>query len=145
MRRRWVLKESIEFYGHPNVLSTHEKTIEVTKDDHLTARGDCIIGVRASKGCSELSEDLKSFLRDEKSKVKFEIEVDNERFEFFARGSPLLSFEDEHEIVIRMSDYASPRTLAVNADKAACDVPRSMVQRLKNSNTRGVLRIYAWG
>lgn len=137
------MKESIEFYGHPNVRSMHEKTIEITKHEHLTTRGDCIIGVRASKGCSDLSEDLKSFLKSEKSKVKFEIEVGNEKFEFFARGSPFLSFEDDHEIVIRMSDYASPRTLAVDADKAACDLPRSMVQRLKNSNTRGILRIYA--
>ena len=136
------MKESVEFYGHPNVLSTHEKTIEITKHDHLTTRGDCIIGVRASKGCSDLSEEVKKALKDEDALVKFEIEVSNEKFEFFAKGSPALTFEDEHEIVIRKSEFASPRTLAINCDKAAIDVPRSMVQKLKNSSTKGILRIY---
>lgn len=136
-----MLRETVEFYGHPNVRASHPTTIEITTDKHLTLRGDCIIGVRASKGCSQLSEQLRSILNDESSKVRFEIDVDGHKFEFFARGSSNLTFEDEHEIVIRKSDYASARTLAVKADKAACDIPRRMVEMLKDSGTRGVLKI----
>ena len=136
-----MLREIIEFYGHPNVRALHEKTIEITKDSSLTLKGDCIIGVRASKGCSDLSEEVKSVL-NEGSVVKFEIEVGSQCFEFTARGSSELTFEDGHEIVIRKSDYASPRTLAVKADKAACDIPRQMVEMLKDSSVKGILKIY---
>ncbi|MBM3897408.1 MAG: DUF371 domain-containing protein [Thaumarchaeota archaeon] len=136
-----MLREVIEFYGHPNVRAWHEKTIEVTKDSNLTLEGDCIVGVRASKGCSQLAEEVKSALNDG-SLVKFEIEVGSQVFGFTARGSSELTFEDEHEIVIRKSDYVSPRTLAVRADKAACDVPRKIVEILKDKNTRGLLKIY---
>ena len=136
-----MLRETIEFYGHPNVRAWHEKTIEITNDSNLTLKGDCIVGVRASKGCSQLSEEVKSALNDDVA-VKFEIEVGKHSFEFIARGSSKLTFEDEHEIVIRKSDYASPRTLAVKANKAACDIPRKMVEMLKDSNVRGLLKIY---
>lgn len=141
MKCRWMLREVIEFYGHPNIRAWHVKTIEITKDSNLTLEGDCIVGVKASKGCSELSKEVKSALNDG-AKVRFEIEVGKHVFEFAARGSPELTFEDEHEIVIRKSDYISPRTLAVKADKAACDLPRKMVEMLKDDNARGLLRIY---
>jgi len=141
MKRKWMLREAIEFYGHPNVRAWHEKTIEITKDSTLTLKGDCIVGVRASKGCSELLKELKSALNND-AVVKFGIEVGNHSFEFTARGSSELTFEDDHEIVIRKSDYASPRTLAVKADKAACDIPRKMVEMLKDSSAKGLLKIY---
>jgi hypothetical protein len=41
--------EKINAVGHPNVLATHEKTIEITKEDFLTPTGDCIIGINADK------------------------------------------------------------------------------------------------
>jgi len=141
MKRKWMLREAIEFYGHPNIRAWHGRTIEITKDSTLTLKGDCIVGVRASKGCSELSKELKSALNNEVA-VKFEIEVGKHIFEFTARGSPELTFEDEHEIVIRKSDYASPRTLAVKANRVACDIPRKMVEMLKDSSARGLLKIY---
>jgi hypothetical protein len=34
-------------FGHENIRARHGKTIEFSKDCELTARGDCIIGVRA--------------------------------------------------------------------------------------------------
>lgn len=141
MKRKWMLREVIEFYGHPNVRAWHEKTIEITKDNNLTLKGDCIVGVRASKGCSELSEGVKSALNKDVT-VKFEIEVGKHVFEFIAKGSSELTFEDEHEIVIRKSDFTSPRTLAVKANKAACDIPRKIVEMLKDSSVKGLLKIY---
>ncbi|MEM3095074.1 MAG: DUF371 domain-containing protein, partial [Nitrososphaera sp.] len=49
-----MVQDEVIFYGHPNVQSLHGKTVEITKDEHLTLRGDCIIGVRASKACADL-------------------------------------------------------------------------------------------
>jgi hypothetical protein len=35
-------------------------------------------------------------------------------------------------MVVRKSDYTSSRTLAVHADKAAKDISRELVEKLKN-------------
>ena len=35
----------IPFSGHKNILSLHQKTIEITKDEELTSNGDCIVAV----------------------------------------------------------------------------------------------------
>ncbi len=58
-----MVQDDVTFYGHPNVRSLHPKTIEITKDEHLTPRGDCIIGVRANKACADLDEALKHRLK----------------------------------------------------------------------------------
>ena len=58
-------EDEIIFYGHPNVRCLHQRTIEVTTDSHLTLRGDCIIGVRASKACKDLNDLLKSRIQDD--------------------------------------------------------------------------------
>jgi hypothetical protein len=39
--------EKIEAWGHPNVSANNRTTFEVTKEDHLTRRGDCIIAINA--------------------------------------------------------------------------------------------------
>jgi hypothetical protein len=41
--------EEIPFVGHAMVRATHARTIEITTEGHLTARGDCIIGVAAAR------------------------------------------------------------------------------------------------
>ena len=43
---------TIRCRGHPLVLSTHPTTFEVTCEDHLTANGNCIIGIAADTGCA---------------------------------------------------------------------------------------------
>ena len=35
-------------------------------------------------------------------------------------------------MVIRKSDYVSDRTLAIHADKSSNDLPRAVVEKLKN-------------
>jgi len=37
------VRYEIEFFGHENIRSNHKKTIEITKESHLTPRGDCIV------------------------------------------------------------------------------------------------------
>ena len=53
------MKIEIPFSGHSNILSLHKKTIEITKDSHLTINGDCIIGVNANLACIDLPEKFK--------------------------------------------------------------------------------------
>jgi uncharacterized protein len=133
--------EEVEFYGHPMVRSLHPTTIEVTKDPHLTLRGDCIIGVRADKGPSELSSEVRGSLMSENSRVLVTIEVPPHSFVVRATGGSGLTLESPDEMVIRKSTWVSPRTLALNADAAARDLPRRMVESLRNPECRGKLRI----
>jgi len=136
-----IQTDEVEFFGHPMVRSAHRTTIEVTRDPRLTINGDCIIGVRADKGLSDLSMGLREALRTEGSRVTFSIEVPDHVFGFQAFGTDSLTLESTHEMVIRKSDYVCGRTLAVRAGVAAKDIPRALVQTLRSHETRGLLRI----
>ena len=123
------------------VTALHPRTIEVTTEEHLTERGDCIIGVGADKGCAGLAEELKSALRVKGTKVTLGILVGDERFEVNALGDPRLSLSHSRDIVLRTSNFVNERTVAVCADRAADDIPRRMVERLKRDETGGILEI----
>ena len=133
--------DEVEFRGHPMVRSLHRNTIEVTREPHLTIRGDCIIGVSADKGLTDLSSALRDAISSDGSKLVISIEVPPDTFVVSATGGSALTLENPHEMVIRKSTFASPRTLALNADAAAKDLPRNMVERLRNPETKGLLRI----
>ena len=140
-----ALLERIAFRGHPMVLALHPTTIEITTDDHLTKRGDCIVGVGADKGCAGLAAETKLALSRADSKVLFRLVVGGESFDFVGRGDPRLTLTNPHDMVIRRSDYVSDRTLAVRATAAAKDMPRPMVRLLKDPNATGYLEIGVGG
>jgi uncharacterized protein len=125
--------------GHRMVRAVHPTTIELTRDKDLTERGDCIIGVRADKGCSGLSGQVRKALRTDGAAVKITIEVDGMSATFSAAGDSRLTLIDPHEMVIRKSSFISDRTLVVGSDWAAKDVPRSLVERLKDPEARGTM------
>jgi hypothetical protein len=62
-------------------------------------------------------------------------------FVFHAMGNPRLELSDPHDIVVRKSEFLSERTLAVKANMAAMDIPRSLVTRLRDPGTVGTLEI----
>jgi len=134
-------KDQVEFFGHPMVRSRHRNTIEVTRDKDLTLRGDCIIGVRADKGLSDLSSAVREAIRTDGSELFITVEIPDETFLIRAAGSSRLPLEDRHEMVIRKSEFISPRTLALRANVAAKDIPRGMVESLRNPDCRALLRI----
>lgn len=133
--------ETVLFRGHPMVRSLHPTTIEVTTEEHLTPRGDCIIGVGASKGCAQLSETLKQALRREGSRVTIGLRAGGQRFDLTAQGDPGLALSHPGDIVIRKSRFVSDRTLAVGASSAAKDIPRQLVASFRDPRTVGVLEI----
>jgi len=135
------MEEEILFYGHPNITATHSMTIEVTKAESLTPRGDCIIGVNANKACYDLSNALKRRLRGKNSVIRMSIVVDDKKCEFVAHGSPSLILANKHDIVIRKSTFVCPRTLAVRCDKASNNLPRDTVRMLRDPTRKGVLLI----
>lgn len=132
----------IHFAGHSNVRSTHRTTTEITTEESLTPRGDCIVGVGAGMGCSALPDDMKQMLRRGDSRVRIAILVGTRRFVIRGRGDPGLTLEHRSDIVIRKSTFLCPRTLAVECDAASVDMPREMVRDLRGG-MGGVMTIDA--
>ena len=135
------MRFEIQFSGHENIRSNHQKTIEITKDSHLTPQGDCIVGVNASASCADLPPELKDKLKNSNSKITFSISVENYEFIIEGKGHQDLILTHEEDIVIRKSDFICPRTLAVKCDKASDLLPREMVELLRNPNTKGIFSI----
>ncbi len=136
-----MVQDEVTFYGHPNIRSLHAKTIEITKDEHLTPRGDCIIGVKANKACADLDESFKHRLKSKDSVIKIEIMVGDESFLISGRGDERISMLNANDIVIRKSNFVCPRTMSVLCDKASSDVPRKLVEMLQDQETKGIFRI----
>jgi uncharacterized protein len=133
--------EEITFVGHQMVRATHGRTIEITTERHLTPRGDCIIGVGATKGVAQLSPAMKSALRSDLASVRLTVVTPAGKFTFAAKGSSALSFENPTDMVIRMSDFVCGRTLAIRAESSAKEIPRELVRSLKSPEAAGLLRI----
>lgn len=136
-----VLVESVNFRGHPLVRSLHSTTIEVTTEESLTENGDCIVGVGAAKGCAGLDSRVKEALRRRGAMVTIRLVAGTFSFSIRASGDPRLQLSHKHDMVIRRSDFISDRTLAIRADAAAKDVPRELVNLLRNPTTVGTLEI----
>ena len=135
------MRFQIKFSGHKNIRSLHPKTIEITKDSHLTPRGDCIVGVNATCGCKDIPSTLKKKLKDPNLTIKFSINVNDYSFKFSGKGHKNLLLTNSDDIVIRKSNFVSPRTLAVKCDKASDLLPREMITLLQDPNTRGTFTI----
>jgi hypothetical protein len=126
------ITETILARGHENILATHKTTLEITKEAELSKRGDCIIAVSADKTLADLSTEFKQSLRKEKARITIMIEAGNTIETVKANGSPKLILTHPTDMVVRKSDYVCTRTLAIHADKAANDLSRELVQKLKN-------------
>ena len=135
------MKFEIEFFGHENVRSLHQKTIEITKEQNLTPSGDCIIGVNASNACNDIPDEIKEKIRDPTSKIKLSILVNEHVFEINGNGNKELEMSHHEDIVIRKSNFICPRTLAIQCDQASDSIPRQMVKLLQNPDQRGIFRI----
>jgi hypothetical protein len=136
-------REVIFGYGHGNIQATHKTTLEFTKDTHLSRKGDCIIAVAADKALADLSAKFKEKLRKPHSKLIITIEADGIIEQVTAHGSPKLILTHPNDVVIRKSDYMCNRTLAVHADKAAQDLSRDLVEKLKNPKQRVKITLVA--
>ncbi len=126
------LKEVILGQGHANVLATHRTTLEFTKEKHLSKMGDCIVAIGANKAVADLGDEFRKSLTNDSARLTILVEAGGISEEINARGSSRLTLALEKDVVIRKSDYVSTRTLAVHADKAANDLSREFVERLKD-------------
>jgi hypothetical protein len=137
------IKEVIFGYGHKNIQATHKTTLEFTKDAYLSKKGDCIIAVAVDKTLADLSAGFKKKMRQPHSELTILIEASGAVEKVNSYGSPQLILAHPTDMVIRKSDYICNRTLAICADKAAKDLSRDLVKKLKNPKQRAKITLIA--
>jgi len=126
------IEETILAYGHKKVQATHKTTLEVTKERHLSDKGDCIVSVSANRALTELGSEFKENLCKDHAKLTVSIEAGEITEIINAFGSSQLILTHPADIVVRKSHYVCSRTIAIRADKAACDLQKELVNKLRD-------------
>ncbi|MEB3861594.1 MAG: DUF371 domain-containing protein [Desulfurococcales archaeon] len=125
---RWV---KVTAWGHHNVKATHKSTFEVTMDEDLTPRGDCIVGVRASTGALGLPPWFREEARRPGSIIVAVLCSSGVCDSVAGQGGPGLEMSDPSRMIFRRSTYTEPATVMVRASKAARDLDRRLVESLR--------------
>ena len=123
--------ELITARGHPMIKATHPTTLMITKDREVGPRGDCIVAVAADKAVADFDRAFKKSIKAGRP-VKITFEVGDALAVVNGFGHPDLALNHRTDIVVRKSAYKCGRTLAIGADKAAADLPRDIVSRLRD-------------
>ncbi|MCJ7634033.1 DUF371 domain-containing protein [Candidatus Bathyarchaeota archaeon] len=133
--------EIVEAWGHPNVTAKNKTTFEITKETHLTKRGDCIIAIQSSKGAQDLREEFKKLVKREDAKITVKIEVGEYMEVAIGKGNPHLTLSHATDLVIRKSNYFCNRTLMVGSDKAARDFSLSLIRAVQNPSQKVLITL----
>ncbi len=128
-------------FGHKNVSASHKSTLEFTVDENLTVKGDCIVGVKATSNLSDIPELMKKQLRKTRSKVSVVVKVNETCEEIIGEGSSNLKLSGKDAMIIRKSDYICSRTLMINANKAANNLSRQLIELMQNPETEMIVTI----
>ena len=124
-------------HGHPNILATHKTTLEFTKDDEVSLKGDCIVGVKADFDL----EKIRGFIRHSKNK-NIEITITaNKNIQDKINAEANTNFSSKKEFVIRKTNFFSERTFAIKANKAAFELNRSLIGFLKKRENKITINI----
>ncbi|MFX1389652.1 MAG: DUF371 domain-containing protein [Promethearchaeota archaeon] len=129
-----AILEEIYAFGHENIIGTHKTTIEITKNKSLTKRGNCIIGISATKACFDLNPALKQEINANR-KIKITLKVENIQDSFYGFGSKELKLLDKHDLVFRTSNYICNRTVLINCTKSSNEINRKLIERLQTPGT----------
>ena len=138
-----MLAEKIKAKGHINVTARHKTTLEITTDNHLTLQGDCIIAISANRSLPDLSSEFREKMKDKNSRLEItlmclkgngDVAVDENAAheKIIAYGHPDITLTHPTDMVVRKSRFVCSRTLAILADKAAIDLNREFIEKLRN-------------
>jgi hypothetical protein len=120
--------EIIRAWGHEKVKATHRTTFEITKEDYLTERGDCIIAIRADKAPRDFSRKTLELLMDYNSYVLILISSGGLLDYVMARGG--VTPRDEVRSIVRKSSFITPSTIAIRSNKGAKDLSRDLISEI---------------
>ncbi|MEO2154673.1 MAG: L-threonylcarbamoyladenylate synthase [Nanoarchaeota archaeon] len=118
-----------KFFGHEKIKATHKYTFEITKENFLTEKGTCIIGVNgfSNKEFQEKTKELR-----ELTKIKYLIFVKNKHYD---RGvAYLVKNENPSNIsfVVRRSTFVDERTGLIKSNKTSSNLNRKLIKDLQN-------------
>ena len=133
--------EKIIARGHENIIATHKTTFEITCEQEISTRADCIIAVNANIAAMDLKEELKRQAKKTDAIIEVFIEVDGLVEQITGKGSPKLILSHPTDLVGRKSSFISDRTFLINSDKAAIDLDRLLVEKLKNPDVEIIITL----
>jgi len=137
-----IIREIVRAKGHENITAFHRSTIEITRENYLTKRGDCIIGVSADKSVKDFDPLFKQYLKKDDTVVIIVFESRGLKDIVLAHGSPDLILNDSNRIIIRKSSYVDGATLCIRANKSARDLDRRLINILRDRNSDLFIKIY---
>ncbi len=140
-----VYLEIIRARGHPNIKALHRVTLELTREPILTPRGDCIIGISADKAPADFSDEFKNCIRRDSAILVALIKVPGIQEVVLAHGNSQLLLTSNVRTILRKSAYIEPGTIAIRASKAAGDLRRDLVEKLRDTNTQVEVELYCVG
>ncbi|MFW9829439.1 MAG: DUF371 domain-containing protein [Candidatus Thorarchaeota archaeon] len=135
--------ERIYAWGHENILCTHKTTIEITKDLDVTKKGNCILGINASKACYDLTGDLKKQIQLGR-KLKVSLDVEGTHDFFYGFGYNDLKLLDRKNMVFRKSNFICNRTVLINCSKSSNELNRELIKLLKQPDKKIVITFEAY-
>ena len=92
---------------------------------------------------SDFKLEFKKALKNENAKLIIEVKAGEIREIVRAYGSSQLQLTHPTDMVIRKSSYICNRTLAIKADKAAADLSRSLVEKLRKPEQNVEIKLIA--
>ncbi|MFP4112326.1 MAG: HAD-IA family hydrolase [Candidatus Woesearchaeota archaeon] len=128
--------------GHKNIKATHKTTLEFTKEDFLTPKGDCIIGIDAD---IDFAKDIPVFrksldLRARKlRKIKINLKHGRHSDSVIAFFNP--QFSHKEAMVVRKSAFIDKRTFAYKANKSSKELKRDIFESLRKKEEKGKLSV----
>lgn len=122
---------SIRCRGHPNVTGRHPTTFEITRDDHLSCQGDCIIGISAETGASGLPPAFAEALARDDTVLVTRLCCGKHSVTITSRGSREITLDHPTDLVWRKSEFVCGRTIGIRSDRAARDLPRELIACLQ--------------
>jgi 16S rRNA (cytidine1402-2'-O)-methyltransferase len=126
----------VEFHvrGHAGITGSHDKTVEFTRDQDVTRRATCVLGVGSDH------DDALLALRGD---VEVVIDAVGHRDAFTAALTPFYIGDDS--LVFRRGPALRGRTIAGDASKGAADIDRALVRVLGDATTSATVTVSELG
>jgi hypothetical protein len=130
-------------FGHENIRATHKTTLELTKENTLTKKGDCIIAINVDKGFPNLNQTFLTLCKSKDCRITVILKCEGITDEIIGFGHPDLTFQHPSDIVIRKSQFICPRTLMIRANKAARNLNKQLISKLQDPQAKVQIKLKA--
>jgi hypothetical protein len=126
------------------VTALHPTTFEITTEDQLSIRGDCIIGMAAGRGPHELSTDFRELLSRDGAHLVTLLRCEGHEVRVRSQGSNAMTLDHPSDLVWRTSSFVCGRTVGIRSDTAARDLPRELITLLRQGKDLIVEMTVSW-